>query len=144
MEYLCCADRKPASRTELPLCSSSGRFATLCRPSRCIGLARISHTLAGAGSVLAAPRAFRALPIQPVSAAARKPLGTTMPFAIIPQWYEKCGLVAAAVRAHSGRELDPVKRNAGGLQQDRRRATMRVREAIGDRHAIRQLAHHAR
>src|SRR5208282_2489692 len=96
MEYLCCADRKPASRTELPLCSSSGRFATLCRPSRCIGLTRISHTLAGAGSVLAAPRAFRALPIQPVSAAALKTLGTTMPFAIIPQWYEKCGLVGQA------------------------------------------------
>jgi hypothetical protein len=53
--------------------------------------ARISHTLAGAGSVLAAPRAFRALPIQPVSAAALKTLGTTMPFAIIPQGYEKCG-----------------------------------------------------
>ena len=63
-------------------------------------LARISHTLAGAGSVLAAPQwgrgAFRALPIQPVSAAARKTLGTTMPFAIIPQWYEKCGLASHA------------------------------------------------
>jgi hypothetical protein len=66
-------------------------------------LARISHTLAGAGSVLAAPQgpmgAFRALPIQPVSAAALKtplvPWGTTMPFAIIPQGYEKCGLEQA-------------------------------------------------
>ena len=52
------------------------------------GLARISHTLAGAGSVLAAPQwyhgTFRALPIQPVSAAARKALGTTRPFAITP------------------------------------------------------------
>src|SRR5208283_2784304 len=63
------------------------------RASRSARLARISHTLAGAGSVLAAPRAFRALPIQPVSAAALKTLGTTMPFAIIPQGYEKCGLI---------------------------------------------------
>jgi hypothetical protein len=68
------------------------------------GLARNSHTLAGAGSVLAAPRVFRALPIQPVSAAALKtpliPWGTTMPFAIIPQWYEKCGL--RRLQARSG------------------------------------------
>src|SRR5208337_4118193 len=59
-------------------------------------LARISHTVAGAGSVLAAPKALRALPIQPVSAAARKPplipWGTTMPSAIIQQPCEKSGL----------------------------------------------------
>src|SRR5271168_1009111 len=58
-------------------------------------LARISHTLAGAGLVLAAPTGFRTLPIHPVLAAARKPVGTTMPYAIIPQPYEKCGLAAA-------------------------------------------------
>src|SRR5271166_4091714 len=34
-------------------------------PAAAETLARISHTLAGAGSVLAAPRGFRALPIQP-------------------------------------------------------------------------------
>jgi hypothetical protein len=47
-------------------------------------------------SVLAAPQlyhgAFRALPIQPVSAAALKTYGTTMPFVIIPQRHEKFGL----------------------------------------------------
>jgi len=64
-------------------------------PLHGLPLARISHTLAGAGSVFAAPRAFRTLPIQPVSAAARKTLSTTMPFVIIPQWYEKCGLEPA-------------------------------------------------
>src|SRR5208282_2696985 len=62
-----------------------------------LSLARISHALAGAGSVLAAPPmgpwGFSHLAkSSPVLAAARKPLGTSMPFAIIPQWYEKCGL----------------------------------------------------
>src|SRR5580700_2012877 len=55
-------------------------------------LARISHTLAGAGLVLAVPTGFRTLPIHPVLAAARKPVGTTMPCAIIPQQHEKRGL----------------------------------------------------
>src|SRR5277367_1114203 len=61
-----------------------------------VALARISHTLAGAGVALAAvTRAlggFRALPIHPVLPAARKPAGTIMPYVIIPQPYEKCGL----------------------------------------------------
>jgi 2-polyprenyl-6-methoxyphenol hydroxylase-like FAD-dependent oxidoreductase len=35
---------------------------------------------------------FRTLPIHPVLAAARKPAGTTMPYAIIPRECEKCGL----------------------------------------------------
>ena len=55
-------------------------------------LARISHTFAGAGLVLAAPTGFRTLRIHPVLAAARKPAGTAMPYAIIPQTHEKCGL----------------------------------------------------
>jgi hypothetical protein len=50
------------------------------------------HTLAGAGSVLAAPRAVRVSPIQPVSAAALKALGATMTFVIIPRQCEKSGL----------------------------------------------------
>jgi hypothetical protein len=44
------------------------------------------------------------LPIQPVSAAVRKPLGTTMPFAIIPQGHEKCGLAGL-----------PDERRGGGI-----------------------------
>jgi len=56
--------------------------------------ARTSHTVAGAGSVLAAPKAFRALRILPVLAAARKAFGTTMPVAIIPRQCEKSGLAA--------------------------------------------------
>ena len=61
-------------------------------------LARISHTLAGAGLVLAAPTDFRTLQIHPVLAAARKPVGTTMPGAIIPQQYENCGLERSLLR----------------------------------------------
>ena len=45
----------------------------------------------GCWLVLAAPTGFRTLPIHPVLAAARKPADTTMPYAIIPQPYEKCG-----------------------------------------------------
>jgi hypothetical protein len=56
-------------------------------------LARISHTLAGAGLVLAALTGFRTLRKHPVLAAARKPAGTTVPRAIVPQQYDKCGLV---------------------------------------------------
>ncbi len=48
-------------------------------------LGRTSYTLAGAGSVLAAPIVFRVLPTCPVLAVALKapviPWGTTMPFA---------------------------------------------------------------
>ena len=62
------------------------------------GLARISHTLAGAGVVLVVPTGFRTLPIRPVLPAVRKPVGTTMPCAIIPQQYEKYGL--SGVRPH--------------------------------------------
>ena len=66
-------------------------------------LARTSHTLAGAGSVLAAPQCrmgvFRPSPIHLVSAAALKapgiPWGTTMPFAIIPRQCETSGRVVA-------------------------------------------------
>ncbi|HET6236032.1 MAG TPA: hypothetical protein VFE41_13895 [Acetobacteraceae bacterium] len=47
------------------------------------GLARISHTLADAGLVLAAPTGFRTLPIHLALAAARKPGGTTMRYAAL-------------------------------------------------------------
>ena len=66
--------------------SPSGDVSTDATP------ARISRTLAGAGLVLAAPTGFRPLPIHPVLAAARKPVGTTMPYAIIPQQCAKSGL----------------------------------------------------
>ena len=72
------------------LTSPSGDVSTDATP------ARISHTVAGAGSVLAVPTGFRTLltligPIHPVLAAARKTFGTTMPFAIIPRQCEKSG-----------------------------------------------------
>src|SRR5580658_2587038 len=54
--------------------------------------ARTSHILAGADLVLATPTGFRTLPIHPAKATVRKPVGTTMPCAVIPQQYEKCGL----------------------------------------------------
>jgi hypothetical protein len=55
-------------------------------------LVRISHMVAGVGLVLAVPAGFRASRIHPVSAAARKPAGTSMPDAIIPRRGEKRGL----------------------------------------------------
>jgi hypothetical protein len=70
-----------------------GRYAPLRRvpvaSGHSVRLARISDTLAGAGLVLAAPTGFRTLRRHPVLAAARKPFGTTMPCAIIPQQCEK-------------------------------------------------------
>jgi hypothetical protein len=73
------------------LTSPSGDVSTDATP------ARISYTVAGAGSVLAAPTGFRTLliligRIHPVLAAARKPVGTTTPGAIIPRQCEKCAL----------------------------------------------------
>jgi hypothetical protein len=75
-------------------------------------LARTSHTLAGAGSVLAAPTGFRALPIHPGLAAARKTVATAMPVAIIPRQREKSGL--AQDRAF-WRDLLARRASLGGL-----------------------------
>jgi hypothetical protein len=84
-----------------------GRYAPLRRvpvaSGHSVRLARISDTLAGAGLVLAAPTGFRTLRIHPVLAAARKPVGTTMPCTIIPQQCERCGLeLLANVRSVVG------------------------------------------
>ena len=63
----------------------SSALPWMMKPGRRRDLARTSHTLAGAGSVLAAPRGFRALRMQPALAAARKAFRAAMPLAGIPQ-----------------------------------------------------------
>jgi hypothetical protein len=83
-------------------------------------LARVSPTLAGAGSVLAAPRGFRTLPLQPVSAAARKLLGTTMSFASIPQWHEKRGPgLVRLTPTKAGAALGTASERTGGYEGTR-------------------------
>jgi hypothetical protein len=89
------------------LTSPSGDVSTDATP------ARISHTVAGAGSALAAPTGFRALhtligPIHPVLAAARKPVGTTTPGAVIPRQCEKCGLASGIQTAQQFNSIGTV------------------------------------
>lgn len=84
--------RSEKDRRQLAFASDKAGSAAVPQDERLPGLARTSHTVAGAGSVIAAPRDFRALPIRPVLAAARKPLVATMTFAIIPRQCEKSGL----------------------------------------------------